>query len=71
VFFLISFKPFWSTLKTKGISTYALIENHGISSGTIHRLKHDKAITTTKLDDLCEILDCEVEDIVKYIKKEV
>ena len=65
---IISFEPFWKTLADKNISTYVLRGKHNISSETIHRLKHNKAITTTKIDDLCFILDCDVEDIIKHVK---
>jgi len=47
-----------------------LREKHNVSSETINRLKHDKAITTTKLDDLCKILNCEVQDIIRYKKED-
>lgn len=53
-------------MEKKGVSTYALINKHNISSSTIHRLRHDKGVTTQLIDDLCKILDCNVEDIIKY-----
>jgi DNA-binding Xre family transcriptional regulator len=64
---IISYAPFWETLKTKGISTYALVEKHRISSETINRLRHGKGISTTKIDDLCKILECKVEDLILYV----
>ena len=53
-------------MKKKGVFTYTLINNHNISSSTIHRLRHDQGVTTQLIDDLCKILDCNVEDIIKY-----
>jgi len=64
---LISYEPFWETLKEKGMTTYTLITYHNISSATIDRIKKGGGITTAKLDDLCRILQCEICDIVKYI----
>ena len=64
---MIIYKPFWDTLKKK-ISTYTLINKYGISSATIDRIKKGKGITTTKLNDFCEILDCNIEDIIKFEK---
>ena len=64
---LISYEPLWNTLKRKQITTYSLITKHNISSATIDRIKKGKGITTTKLDDLCRILDCSVYDIIEYI----
>ena len=64
---MISYEPLWNTLKRKQITTYSLITKHNISSATIDRIKKGKGITTTKLDDLCRILDCSVYDIIEYI----
>lgn len=66
---MISYKPFWKTLKEKGESTYTLINKHNISSETIDRIRKGKGITTSKIDDFCKILDCKVEDIIEYIKE--
>lgn len=66
---MISYKPLYETMKKKGITTYTLINTHGISRSLIDRLKHDKPITTVTLNDLCVILDCKVEDILIYIKE--
>jgi len=64
---LISYKPFWETLKKQNISTYALINKFGISSATIDRMKKGNGISTMKIDDFCRILKCDVSDIIEYI----
>ena len=63
---MISYEPFWNTLLTKDISTYELIYKQGISANTIHRMKHGKAITTTTMDELCQILNCTISEIIEY-----
>ncbi len=65
---MISYKPFYETLKQKNISTYKLINTFGISRSLLDRLKHDKPISTVTLNDLCEILECKVEEIIVYEK---
>ena len=65
---MIVYTPLWKTMKEKGISSYALINKHHISSSTINRLRHNQGVTTQMIDDLCTILDCNVEDILKYEK---
>ena len=67
---MISYEPFFSTLKAKKITAYRLIKDYNISSSLIDRLKHNKPISTVTLNDLCSILDCRVEDIMVYIKDE-
>ena len=66
VMIMITYKPLWNTMKKKGVSTYTLINKYNISSSTIHRLRHDQGVTTQLIDDLCKILNCNVEDIIKY-----
>ena len=65
--FGIIYDPFWKTLKEHNESTYTLINKHGISSATIDRIRKGMGITTQKLDDLCKILHCRVEDIIEYV----
>lgn len=64
---MISYEPFYKTLKAKGISTYKLINDYGISRSLLDRLKHNKPISTVTLNDLCTILNCRVEDIMLFI----
>ena len=65
---MISYEPFYKTLKRKGVTTYKLINSYGISRSLIERLKHNKPITTVTINDLCTILDCDVKDILVYKK---
>lgn len=66
---MISYAPFWKTLKEKNISTYALITKYNISSATIDRMKKGNGISTMKIDDFCKILGCSVSDIIEYIEE--
>ena len=63
---LISYEPFWKTLKRLNITTYTLITKHNISSATIDRMKKGNGISTMKIDDFCRILNCNVSDIIEY-----
>ena len=67
---LISYQPFYDTLFKKGITEYHLIFKQGLSANTLHRMKHGEAISTKTLNVLCEILECEVSDIIKYVPDE-
>ncbi|MBQ8740573.1 MAG: helix-turn-helix transcriptional regulator [Clostridia bacterium] len=67
---MISYEPFWETLKKKNITTYTLINKYHISSATIDRMKKGNGISTMKIDDFCKILKCEASDIIKYIDDE-
>lgn len=67
---MISYVPFWDTLKKRGESTYTLINKHGISSATIDRMKKGNGISTAKINDFCKILHCKVEEIIVFIEEE-
>lgn len=64
---MISYTPFWKTLKISNETTYTLINRYHISSATIDKLRKNKPLNTTTLNDLCRILDCRIEDILIYI----
>lgn len=67
---MISYKPFWDTLGASGESTYTLIKKHRISSSTIDKLRKNKPLNTTTINDLCRILNCPVAQIMEYIPSE-
>lgn len=64
---MISYAPFWRTLASSNESTYTLIYKHKISSAIIDKLRKNKSMTTTTLNDLCRILNCSLSDIAEYV----
>lgn len=64
---MIEFDPLWNTMKEKKISKYFLVHKKGIAQATITRLSRNMSVTTATINDLCEILDCDVDDIMKYV----
>ena len=64
---MISYAPFWETLKKSSETTYTLIHKHRLSSSTIDKLRKNKPLNTTTLNDLCRILSVPVEKILCYI----
>lgn len=65
---MMSFEPLWETMKKKNITTYKLIKDYNMSRGTLDKLKHNRNVTLETVEHLCEILDCQIEDIVVYRK---
>ena len=63
---MIVYSPFWKTLKESSENWYTLANKHHLSHSTLHRLKHNKDVSTKTLNDLCRILNCRIEDIVEY-----
>ena len=63
---MITFDPLWKTLKRKGITQYMLIKDYGFSTGTLDAHRKNCSITLNTLNDLCNILQCDIIDIIQY-----
>ena len=66
---MISFEPFWNTLKEKQISQYKLINEYDISTNLLARLRNNENLTLSTVETLCDLLNCEITDIVKFVKE--
>jgi len=66
VIIIISYEPLWKTLKQKDISQYKLIKEYGFSTGTLDALRKNRSITLNTLHDICEILECDIADVVEF-----
>ena len=64
---MIKYDPLWNTLKKKGISQYSLIKDYGVDKAQLHRLRNNMVVKTIIINKLCNILDCNVEDIMTFI----
>lgn len=65
---MIKFDLLWEKMEERNITQYQLIKEYGISRGQLDRIKKNENITTNILDILCNILDCEINDIVIHVK---
>ena len=66
---MINYDVLWETMREKNISQYVLINRYNVSRGLIHRLKNNESVTTNSIDMLCEILDCDVQDVMTYSRE--
>ena len=64
---MIIYTKLWKTMKQKGITQYKLIKEHKISCGQLDRLRKNENVSTFTLNQLCEILDCKLDDIAEYV----
>lgn len=67
---MIVFDPLWDTMKRRNITQYALIKEHGVSTGTLDALRKNRSVTLHTINDLCRILRCGVSDIILYVPEE-
>ena len=65
---MFDYSPLWETIRKKEMSQYQLIKEYNISTGTLDSLRQNRSITMHTLDNLCQILDCTPNDIVKIEK---
>lgn len=65
---MILFDKLWQTMQERGITQYDLYTKYNMNRAQIHRLRHNQNIETNTLDRLCNILDCNIEDIMTHIK---
>jgi len=64
---VIKFDRLWKTMDKKGISQYDLYTHHNVNRSQINRLRHNQNVEVNTIDRLCNILQCNVEDIMEHI----
>ena len=55
-------------LKTKGYTTYKIRKEKLISEGALTSIRNHMPISFENLAKICELLDCNVEDVIYYEK---
>lgn len=65
---LIKYDKLWETMKRKGITKYALHKEYNISKAQLFRLQHNEGVSMNTINTLCNILDCDIEDIATHYK---
>ncbi|WP_341466959.1 helix-turn-helix transcriptional regulator [Clostridium transplantifaecale] len=56
-------------MKEKNITAYQL-NKMGFSNTTYHSIKRGNGITMKTLNTLCDLLDCDITDVVEYVKEQ-
>lgn len=64
---MIKFDKLWKTAEKKGVTNYALTTKYNISKSQLHRLRHNQNVSTNTIDRLCNILECDVSDIMEHV----
>lgn len=66
---MIVFHNILDILAKRGWSTYRLIKEKQLGNGTITRLRKHQSITTETIDKICELCQCQPEDLMHYEKE--
>ena len=56
-------------LKEKGYTTYTLRKEKLLSESTIQKLRVGEGVAWDNLETLCKLLDCDISDLLEYIKE--
>lgn len=65
---IIDFSPLWETMHKKNISQYYLLTNGILDNKTLDSIKKNGNLTLLTLERLCNVLDCTLDDIVRFTK---
>lgn len=60
----------WKLLIDRKINKTTLREMSGISTGTLAKLGKNEYVSAEVLDKICTALDCEVGDVIEFVKKD-
>lgn len=63
---MIIYKDILHQLKEAGFNTNYLRKEKILSESTIQRLREGKPITTDTIDKICDLLQCNVEDLIEF-----
>lgn len=66
---MIVFNKLWEVMKQKNISQYKLINEYDISPSILTRLKRNESVSTNTIERLCNMLECDIEDIMELEKE--
>ena len=63
---MFSYKPLLKLLIDKNMTKTQLREQLGISMATLAKISKDEYISMKVLDNICNLLNCKIEDIVEH-----
>ena len=65
---MIKYDKLWQVMKERGITKYALHKEYHFSKSLIHMLQKNECVSMNTINTLCNILECDIEDIATHYK---
>lgn len=65
---MFSYKPLLKLLIDKNMTKTQLREQLGISMATLAKISKNEYISMKVLDDICNLLNCKIEDVIEHQK---
>ena len=66
----VSYKKLWKLLIDKDMSAADLHRSTGISSGSMTKLRKGESVSMEVLWKICSVLDCDIGDVVEFIREQ-
>lgn len=67
---MIVYVDLFDRLREKGWTIRRLVRERKLGNGTISRLRNGASVSTDTVDTLCELLQCQPGDILRYEEEE-
>ena len=64
----ISYNPLWKLMIYKKIKKSKLQNLEGFGSSTMTKLRNDETVTTDTLLRICEVLNCQISDVIECLE---
>ena len=64
---MIKYDKLWETAVKRGITKSMLTKKYNVSKAQLYRLRYNQPVSTNTLDRLCNILECDISDIMEHI----
>ena len=64
---MIKYDKLWETAEKRGITKSILTKKYNVSKAQLYRLRYNQPVSTNTLDRLCDILECDISDIMEHI----
>lgn len=65
-----SYSNLWKVLAEKNMTKEDLKKATGMSSATIAKLGKNETINMKSLEKICEVLECNIEEVIEFIPKD-
>ena len=64
---MIKYDKLWETAEKRGVTKSMLTKKYNVSKAQLYRLRYNQPVSTNTLDRLCNILECDISDIMEHI----
>ena len=64
---MIKYDKLWETAEKRGITKSKKKKKYNVSKAQLYRLRYNQPVSTNTLDRLCNILECDISDIMEHI----